>query len=202
MIYSFNYKRGTQVFDNVKSLADAINFELPRNWDCRNEMEAKTNEIDAFMQKKVSCAHLGVVGLFDSYTPHMATTMLNATWYCAVSAYDKAIRNLHCVVRMHTGYDYPYAVGVGTSLAADRNPGKMKSFLGALWDLGAFIPENSFEYMPRPCRGCSACKAQGPEQQGRPQCRQCAVHVHRHVRPGLMPAGPALRRQCRAVWVP
>lgn len=120
MIYSFNYKRGTQVFDNVKSLADAINFELPRNWDCRNEMEAKTNEIDAFMQKKVSCAHLGVVGLFDSYTPHMATTMLNATWYCAVSAYDKAIRNLHCVVRMHTGFDYPYAVGVGTSLAEFR----------------------------------------------------------------------------------
>lgn len=38
MMYSFNYKRGTQVFDNVKSLADAINFELPRNWDCRNEM--------------------------------------------------------------------------------------------------------------------------------------------------------------------
>lgn len=65
MMYSFNYKRGTQVFDNVKSLADAINFELPRNWDCRNEMEAKTNEIDAFMQKKVSCAHLGVVGLFE-----------------------------------------------------------------------------------------------------------------------------------------
>lgn len=60
MMYSFNYKRGTQVFDNVKSLADAINFELPRNWDCRNEMEAKTNEIDAFMQKKVSCAHLAV----------------------------------------------------------------------------------------------------------------------------------------------
>lgn len=24
----------------------------------------------------------------------------------------------------------------------------MKSFLGALCDLGAFIPENSFEYMP------------------------------------------------------
>lgn len=65
MMYSFNYKRGTQVFDNVKSLADAINFELPRNWDCRNEMGAKTNEIDAFMQKKVSCAHLGVVGLFE-----------------------------------------------------------------------------------------------------------------------------------------
>lgn len=37
MIYSFNYKRGTQVFDNVKSLADAINFELPRNWDCSGE---------------------------------------------------------------------------------------------------------------------------------------------------------------------
>lgn len=148
MMYSFNYKQGTPSFDRVKSLVEAIGFELPRNWDCSKEMEAKTNEIDAFMQKKVSCAHLGVVGLFDSYTPHMATTMLNATWYCAVSAYDKAIRNLHCVVRMHTGFDYPYAVGVGTSLAADRNPGKMKSFLGALWDLGAYIPENSFEYMP------------------------------------------------------
>ena len=35
MMYSFNYKRGTQVFDNVKSLADAINFELPRKWYCR-----------------------------------------------------------------------------------------------------------------------------------------------------------------------
>lgn len=148
MMYSFNYKRGTQVFDNVKSLADAINFELPRNWDCSGEMNRKADKINAFMQKKVSCAHLGVVGLFDSYTPHIDTTMLNATWYCAVSAYDKAIRNLHCVVRMHTGFNYPCAVGVGTSPAADRNPGKMKSFLGALWDLGAFIPENSFEYMP------------------------------------------------------
>lgn len=46
------------------------------------------------------------------------------------------------------GLTTPYAVGVGTSPAADRNPGKMKSFLGALCDLGAFIPENSFEYMP------------------------------------------------------
>lgn len=148
MMYSFNYKRGTQVFDNVKSLADAINFELPRNWDCSGEMNRKADEINAFMQNKVAFAHLGVVGLFDSYTPHMSTTMLEATWYCAVSAYNKAIRNLHCVVRMHTGFDYPYAVGIGTSLAADRNPGKMKSFLGALRDLGAFIPENSFEYMP------------------------------------------------------
>lgn len=112
MIYSFNYKRGTQVFDNVKSLADAINFELPRKWDCSGEMNRKADEINAFTQKKVSCAHLGVVGLFDSYTPHISTTMLEATWYCAVSAYDKAIRNLHCVVRMHTGYDYPYAVGL------------------------------------------------------------------------------------------
>ena len=201
MMHSFNYKRGTQVFDNVKSLADAINFELPRNWDCSGEMNRKADEINAFMQNKVAFAHLGVVGLFDSYTPHMSTTMLEATWYCAVSAYNKAIRNLHCVVRMHTGFDYPYAVGVGTSLAADRNPGKMKSFLGALRDLGAHTGE-LFRVHARPCRGCSACKAQGPEQQGRPQCRQCAVHVHRHVRPELMPAGPALRRQCRAVWVP
>lgn len=100
MMYSFNYKRGTQVFDNVKSLADAINFELPRNWDCRNEMEAKTNEIDAFMQKKVSCAHLGVVGLFDSYTPHISTIMLEATWYCAVSAYNKPYKNMHCAWRV------------------------------------------------------------------------------------------------------
>lgn len=111
MIYSFNYKRGTQVFDNVKSLADAINFELPRNWDCSGEMNRKADEINAFIQKKVSCAHLGVVGLFDSYTPHIDTTMLNATWYCAVSAYDKAIRNLHCVVRMHTGFNYPLCRG-------------------------------------------------------------------------------------------
>lgn len=147
MMYSFNYKRGTQVFDNVKSLADAINFELPRNWDCRNEMEAKTNEIDAFMQKKVSCAHLGVVGLFDLYTPHMSTTMLEATWYCAVSAYNKPCKNMHCVVRMHTGYDYPYAVGIGTSLAASRKPGNMESFLNALWDMGASVPESAVEYI-------------------------------------------------------
>lgn len=147
MIYSFNYKRGTQVFDNVKSLADAINFELPRNWDCSGEMNRKADKINAFMQKKVSCAHLGVVGLFDSYTPHMATTMLNATWYCAVSAYDKAIRNLHCVVRMHTGFDYPYAVGIGTSLAASRKPGNMESFLNALWDMGASVPESVVEYI-------------------------------------------------------
>lgn len=146
MIY-FNYKRGTQVFDNVKSLADAINFELPRKWYCSDEMNRKADEINVFTQKKVSCAHLGVVGLFDSYTPHISTTMLEATWYCAVSAYDKAIRNLHCVVRMHTGYDYPYAVGVGTSLATDRNPGKMKSFLGALRDLGASVPESVVEYI-------------------------------------------------------
>lgn len=53
MIYSFNYKRGTQVFDNVKSLADAINFELPRNWDCSGEMNRKADEINAFIQKKV-----------------------------------------------------------------------------------------------------------------------------------------------------
>lgn len=33
-MYSFNYKRGTQSFDRVKSLVDAIDFELPRNWDC------------------------------------------------------------------------------------------------------------------------------------------------------------------------
>lgn len=148
MIYSFGYKRGTQVFDNVKSLADAINFELPRNWDCSGEMDGKADEINASVQKEVSCAHLGVVGLFDSYTPHISTTMLEAAWYCAVSAYDKAIGNLHCVVRMHAGFDYPYAVGVGTSLAAGRDPGKMKSFLGALRDLGAFIPGNSSEYMP------------------------------------------------------
>lgn len=147
-MYSFNYKRGTQVFGNVKPLADAINFEPPRNWGCSGEMIRKADEINAFVQKKVSCAHLGVVGLFDSYTPHISATMLEATWYCAVSAYGKAIRGLHCVVRMHTGFDYPYAVGVGTSLAADRNPGKMKSSLGALRDLGAFIPGNSFEYMP------------------------------------------------------
>lgn len=78
MMYSFNYKRGTQVFDNVKSLADAINFELPRNWDCSGEMNRKADEINAFMQNKVAFAHLGVVGLFDSYTPHMSTTMLEA----------------------------------------------------------------------------------------------------------------------------
>lgn len=148
MMYGFCYKQGSLSYDRVKSLVNAIDFELPRNWDCSGEMNRKADEINAFVQKKVSCAHLGVVGLFDSYTPHISTTMLEATWYCAVSAYDKAIRNLHCVVRMHTGFDYPYAVGVGTSLAADRNPGKMKSFLGALCDLGAFIPENSFEYMP------------------------------------------------------
>lgn len=147
MIYSFNYKRGTQVFDNVKSLADAINFELPRNWDCSGEMNRKADEINAFIQKKVSCAHLGVVGLFDSYTPHMSTTMLEATWYCAVSAYNKPYKNMHCAVCMYTGYDYPFAVGIGTSLAADRNPGKMKSFLGALWDLGASVPESAVEFM-------------------------------------------------------
>lgn len=65
MMYSFNYKRGTQVFDNVKSLADAINFELPRNWDCSGEMNRKADEINAFVQKKVSCAHLGVVRIMQ-----------------------------------------------------------------------------------------------------------------------------------------
>lgn len=147
MIYSFNYKRGTQVFDNVKSLADAINFELPRNWDCSGEMNRKADEVNAFMQNKVAFAHLGVVGLFDSYTPHMSTTMLEATWYCAVSAYNKPYKNMHCAVRMHTGFDYPYAVGVGTSLAADRKPGNMESFLNALWDLGASVPESAVEFM-------------------------------------------------------
>lgn len=29
MIYSFNYKQGTPSFDRVKSLAEAIGFELP-----------------------------------------------------------------------------------------------------------------------------------------------------------------------------
>lgn len=53
MIYSFNYKRGTQSFGNVKPLADAINFELPRNWDCSGEMNRKADEINAFMQDKV-----------------------------------------------------------------------------------------------------------------------------------------------------
>ena len=117
MIYSFNYKRGTQSFDRVKSLVDAIDFELPRNWDCSGEMNRKADEINAFMRNKVAFAHLGVVGLFDSYTPHMSTTMLEATWYCAVSAYNKPYKNMHCAVRMHTGYDYPYAVGIGTALA-------------------------------------------------------------------------------------
>lgn len=148
MIYSFNYKQGTPSFDRVKSLAEAIGFELPCNWDCSKEMARKADETDAFMRNKAAFAHLGVVGLFDSYTPHMSTTMLDVTWYCAVSAYNKPYKNMHCAVRMHTGFNYPYAVGVGTSPAADRNPGKMKSFLGALCDLGAFIPENSFEYMP------------------------------------------------------
>lgn len=148
MMYSFNYKRGTQVFDNVKSLADAINFELPRNWDCSKEMARKTDETDAFMRNKAAFSHLSVFGLYETYTPHMLTSMLDATWYCAVSAFNRPVKNMHCVIRMNTGYGLPFAVGVGTSLAADRNPGKMKSFLGALWDLGAFIPENSFEYMP------------------------------------------------------
>ena len=76
MIYSFNYKRGTQVFDNVKSLADAINFELPRNWDCSGEMNRKADEINAFIQKKVSCAHLGVVGLKVGAFTHGANVVL------------------------------------------------------------------------------------------------------------------------------
>lgn len=147
MMYSFNYKRGTQSFDRVKSLVDAIDFELPRNWDCSGEMNRKADEINAFIQKKVSCAHLGVVGLFDSYTPHMLTTMLEVTWYCAVSAYNKPYKNMHCAVRMHTGYDYPYAVGIGTSLAASRKPGNMESFLNALWDMGASVPESVVEYI-------------------------------------------------------
>lgn len=155
MIYSFNYKRGTQSFDRVKSLVDAIDFELPRNWDCSGEMNRKADEINAFMRNKVAFAHLGVVGLFDSYTPHMSTTMLEATWYCAVSAYNKPYKNMHCAVRMHTGYDYPYAVGIGTALATapgdkvtfSRKPGNMESFLNALWDMGASVPESVVEYI-------------------------------------------------------
>ena len=148
MMYGFCYKQGSLSYDRVKSLVNAIDFELPRNWDCSGEMNRKADEVNAFMRNKVAFAHLGVVGLFDSYTPHILTTMLEATWYCAVSAYNKPYKNMHCAVCMHTGYDYPYAVGIGTSLAASRKPGNMESFLNALWDLGAYIPENSFEYMP------------------------------------------------------
>lgn len=154
MMYGFCYKRGSLSYNRVKSLVNAIDFELPRNWDCSGEMIRKADEVNAFMQNKVAFAHLGVVGIFNvvgifkTYTPHMATMMLDVTWYCAVSAYHKPIRNVHCVARMGTEYGAPLAVGIGTSLAADRNSGKMKSFLGVLRDLGAFIPENSFEYMP------------------------------------------------------
>lgn len=49
-------------------------------------MNRKADEIAAFMQSKVAYTHLGVMGIFKSYTPHMATMMLDVTWYCAVSA--------------------------------------------------------------------------------------------------------------------
>lgn len=147
MMYSFNYKQGTPSFDRVKSLVEAIGFELPRNWDCSKEMARKADETDAFMRNKAAFSHLSVFGLYETYTPHMLTSMLDATWYCAVSAFNRPVKNMHCVIRMNTGYGLPFAVGVGTSLAADRNPGKMKSFLGALWDMGASVPESVVEYI-------------------------------------------------------
>ena len=87
------------------------------------------------------------MGIFKSYTPHMATMMLDVTWYCAVSAYHKPIKNVHCVARMGTEYGAPLAVGIGTSLAASRKPAQMESFLNALWDMGASVPESVVEYI-------------------------------------------------------
>ena len=147
MMYSFNYKQGTPSFDRVKSLVEAIGFELPRNWDCSKEMARKADETDAFMRNKAAFSHLSVFGLYETYTPHMLTSMLDATWYCAVSAFNRPVKNMHCVIRMNTGYGLPFAVGVGTSLAASRKPGNMESFLNALWDMGASVPESVVEYI-------------------------------------------------------
>ena len=70
MMYSFNYKQGTPSFDRVKSLVEAIGFELPRNWDCSKEMARKADETDAFMRNKAAFSHLSVFGLYETYTPH------------------------------------------------------------------------------------------------------------------------------------
>lgn len=147
MMYGFCYKQGSLSYDRVKSLVNAIDFELPRNWDCSGEMDRKADEIAAFMQSKVAYTHLGVMGIFKSYTPHMATMMLDVTWYCAVSAYHKPAKNVHCVARMGTEYGAPFAVGIGTSLAASRKPAQMESFLNACWELGASVPESAVEFM-------------------------------------------------------
>lgn len=147
MMYGFCYKQGSLSYDSVKSLVNAIDFELPRNWDCSGEMNRKTDEIAAFIQSKVAYTHLGVMGIFKSYTPHMATMMLDVTWYCAVSAYHKPVKNVHCVARMGTEYGAPLAVGIGTSLAASRKPAQMESFLNACWELGASVPESAVEFM-------------------------------------------------------
>ena len=107
MMYSFNYKQGTPSFDRVKSLVEAIGFELPRNWDCSKEMARKADETDAFMRNKAAFSHLSVFGLYETYTPHLLTSMLDATWYCAVSAFNRPVKNMHCVIRMNTGTASP-----------------------------------------------------------------------------------------------
>lgn len=148
MIQNYIYKQGSQPYNSAKSLVDAIGFELPRNWDCVDEMSRKAYEADAFMRNKVSYAHLAVIGLYETYTPHMTVPMLDVVWYCAASAYRNPIKNMHCIARMYTGFDLPFAVGVGTSLAVSRKPGNLESFLNACHDLGAFIPESSVTYLP------------------------------------------------------
>lgn len=44
MMYGFCYKQGSLSYDRVKSLVNAIDFELPRNWDCSGEMNRKADE--------------------------------------------------------------------------------------------------------------------------------------------------------------